>query len=140
VPPKKRKKENKFKVIYKKKSCPVGAWVAPLIWFDAMLASSSPPRCCPQTHESFIKSGYEMLKLRTKCWNSVWNVPGSRTFYSYVQEKKGQGKLSLAPNFLLNSVSCPLEAPSFMPPWSPQSTFYIKKVPFFWNLGKLVIK
>jgi hypothetical protein len=74
--------------------------------------------CCPQSHEIFIKSGYEMLKLRMKC-TRLENIYRSirQWLVESVQEKKGQGKPSLAPNLLLNWVS-------FMPPSSPQCTFF----------------
>jgi hypothetical protein len=90
------------------KSCPVGPELQPL--FDA----SSPPGCCPQSHEFFLIKGM-------KHWDSGWNAQGSRTFIATVNiaaavigsrssGTKGQGKLSLALNLLLNWVSCPVEA------------------------------
>ncbi len=57
---------------------------------------------------NFLKSEYEILRLRIKC---------TRTFRATVHiaavigwkrsRKEGQGKLSLAPNLLLNWISCP---------------------------------
>jgi len=62
--------------------------------FDA----SSPPGCCPQSHEIVIKSGYEILTL------SGLNCTRLEYIHSRKEgvHEKGQGKLSLAPNLLLN--------------------------------------
>jgi len=43
------------------KSCPVGPELHPS--FDA----SSPPGCCPQSHENLLNKGFEILRLRIKC-------------------------------------------------------------------------
>jgi hypothetical protein len=90
--------------------------------------SLSTPGCCPQSHEMLLNKGM-------KYWDSGLNARGSRTFIATVhipalesiQEKNGQGKLSLAPNLLLNSVSCPVE---------PRCTCF----PVFWNLVRYVTK
>jgi len=90
------------------KSCPVGPELQPS--FDA----SSPPGCCPQNHEILLNQGM-------KYWDSGLNAPEcTRTFIATVHiaavlgwkrsRKEGQGKLSLAPNLLLNWISCPVEA------------------------------
>jgi hypothetical protein len=92
------------------KSSPVGPELHPS--FDA----SSPPGCCTQSHEILLNQGM-------KYWDSALNARGARTFIATihkakqqkwlgegVQEKQGQGKLGLAPNLLLNWVSCPVEA------------------------------
>jgi hypothetical protein len=75
-----------------------------------------------------------------KYWDSGLNAPGSRRFRTTVhiaaqlwliegvQEKKGQAKLNLAPNLLLNWVSYPVEV---------QCTFFF---PVFWNLVPYVTK
>jgi len=97
--------------------------------FDA----GSPPCSSPQSHEILLNKGM-------KYWKSGLNAGGSRTFTAAtvyreqqwlvegVQEKEGQGKLSLAPNLMLNWVPCPL--------WSP--VYFLFHV--FWNLIHYVTK
>ncbi len=94
---------------------PCWAWVAPLLW-------------------CFIPSWLLSTKSRNfiKYWDSGLNAQGSRRFIATVHitavigrrrwGKKAQGKLSLAPNLLLNWVSYPLQV---------QCTFFL---PVFWNL------
>jgi len=94
------------------KSCPVGPELHPS--FDA----SSPLGCCPQSHENLLNKGL-------KYWDSRLNAGSSRTFIATVHihqwllegvhGKKGQGELSLTPNLVLNSVSCPLKPSVFFP-------------------------
>jgi hypothetical protein len=93
---------------------PCWDWVAPLIWcwLHPLLAVVG-------------KVMKVLLNKGMKYWDSGLNAPGSRRFRAILriaaaavigwkrfQEKKGECKLSLAPNFLLlNWVSCPaLEA------------------------------
>jgi hypothetical protein len=91
------------------KSCPLGPEL------DPSFGASSPPGCFLQSHEILLNKGM-------KYWDSGLNAWSARTFIATVhivaehwlvegvQEKKGQGKLSFAPNLLLNWVSWPLEA------------------------------
>jgi hypothetical protein len=85
------------------KSCSAGPELHPS--FDA----SSPVGRCPQSHELLLNKGM-------KYWDSGLNAQGLRTFIHITamigrrrSRKKGQGKLSIAPNLLLNWVSYPVE-------------------------------
>jgi len=90
------------------KSCPVAPELHPS--FDA----SSPPGCCPQSHEILLNKGM-------KYWNSGLNASSSRTFITRVhiaaavigwkrwgKERTGQTQLSL----------------SFIPRWKPSVLFF----------------
>jgi hypothetical protein len=111
---------------YSIKSCPVGPELRPS--FDV----SSPPGCCPQSHEILLNKGM-------KYWHSGWNAPGSTTFIATVhiaaaviggkrsgKERTGQTQFStkFAPKL------------SFMSCWIPVYFFF----PVFWNLVPYVTK
>jgi hypothetical protein len=109
------------------KSCPLGPKLHPS--FDA----SSLSGCCRQSNESLLNKGM-------KYWNSGLSARGARTFIATVhiagaliswrrQKKKGQGKLSLAPNLFFKL--------SFMPRWS---LGYLLLFRVFWNLIPYVTK
>ncbi len=110
---------------------PYWAWVvAPLVWcfIPSWLLSSK--------SWNFIKSGYEILRLSIKCtrleniYNYSTHSKQQERLVESVQEKKGQGKLSLAPpNLLLNW--------EFHAPLKPSVLFFC---PVFWNLIPYVTK
>ncbi len=110
------------------KSCPVGPELHSS--FDA----SSPPGCCPQSHEILLIKGM-------KHWDSGWNAQGSRTFIATAHiaaaaigwrrsGNKRTGQTQFSTQFASKL--------SFMPPWSPVyffSLFFEIPSPIWPNWG-----
>jgi hypothetical protein len=94
------------------KVMPCWAWVAPLVWcfIPSWLLSAN--------SWNFIKKGYEILRLRIKC-RRLENIYSYSTHTPVISwrrsRKKGQGELSLAPNLVVNSVSCPFKPSVLFP-------------------------
>jgi hypothetical protein len=106
---------------------PCWVWVAPLIWcfIPSWLLSAK--------SWNFIKSGYEILRLRAKC-TKLGNIysysthSSSSDWLKEFRKRKDRANSVSAPNLLLNWVSCPLEA---------QCTFFFL---VFWILIPYVTK